>query len=194
MRHAQTLRIIGGSWRGRKLRFPDIAGLRPTPDRVRETVFNWLQAEVPGGRCLDLFAGSGAMGLEAASRGAARVVLVERAAEVCTALRANRELLDAAAVEVACDDALRYLERPGEAFDIVFLDPPFASEVLGACCRLLEDGGWLAPQAYVYLELDKARSLPELPANWELIRSRQAGRVGFHLAHRTAASTGGNQA
>ncbi len=180
----QTLRIIAGRWRSRRLVFPDLAELRPTGDRVRETAFNWLQPYVPGARCLDLFAGAGAMGLEAASRGAERVVLVDRARVACAALRENQRLLGASMVEVVCADALSYLRGHAEPFDIVFLDPPFESDIIESCCRLLEDGGWLAPSARVYLETAKTKPLPELPATWEITRSREAGRVAFHLAHR----------
>jgi 16S rRNA (guanine966-N2)-methyltransferase len=191
MKTAQRLRIIGGQWRGRRVSFPDLPDLRPTGDRIRETVFNWLQMILPGARCLDLFAGSGALGLEAASRGAARVVLVERSARVCEALRLNREALGAQSVEIICSDALHYLQRPGEVFDVVFLDPPFDSDMIGTCCRRLEDGGWLAPSARIYLELAATAPPPELPGNWELNRSRKAGQVAFYLAQRAAAPTGG---
>jgi len=182
----QTLRIIGGQWRRRRLHFPAIRGLRPTGDRIRETVFNWLQAYVPGAHCLDLFAGSGAMGLEAASRGAARVVMVERSRPAYQALLAHRELLDANMVEIVCDDARRFLRRPPQRFDIVFLDPPFQSDIIGACCKMLEEEGWLAPNAHIYLELDKATPLPPLPATWEIIREQGAGQVTFRLARRRA--------
>lgn len=192
MKGRQSLRIIGGQWRGRRLSFPDLPGLRPTADRVRETAFNWLQFYIPGSRCLDLFAGSGAMGLEAASRGAERVVLVDRAQQAYQSLVQNRDLLDAAMVEIVSADALNFLKGKSDPFDVVFLDPPFDSSIIGTCCKLLAEGEWLAPRAYVYLELDKATPLPELPADWELLRSRQAGRVGFHLLQRQQEHTGGH--
>lgn len=179
------VRIIGGEWRGRKLHFPSLPGLRPTPDRVRETVFNWLQFDLAGSRCLDLFAGSGAFGLEALSRGAAEVVLVEREA---AAARAIEEAL----VRLRCDrgrvehlDAFAYLGRaPGRQFDVAFLDPPYAGDLLAVAVRQLEAGGWLAPGALVYLEDAAARGVPALPPGWQVLRSKRAGDVGYHLARR----------
>jgi 16S rRNA (guanine966-N2)-methyltransferase len=181
------VRIIGGEWRGRKLHFPPSAGLRPTPDRVRETVFNWLQFELAGARCLDLFAGSGALGFEALSRGAAEVVFVERDP---ASVRAISEMLarlgcDRGSVEQA--DALAWLEREPPAarpFDIVFLDPPYDEAWLLVLSEKLERGAWLAPRAWIYLEDAAARGAPVLPANWSLIRSKRAGDVGYHLARR----------
>ena len=181
------LRIIAGAWRGRKLGFPSLAGLRPTPDRVRETVFNWLAPVLPGSRCLDLFAGSGALGFEAASRGAALVVLVERDAQVLQQLRANGATLGASQVQVIAAEALNYLSGSASPFDIVLLDPPYdRPELLAACCTQLEAGGWLAPQARIYLETRGKTGLPPLPGNWELVRSKQAGQVAYHLAVRAA--------
>ncbi|HQU16210.1 MAG: 16S rRNA (guanine(966)-N(2))-methyltransferase RsmD [Chromatiales bacterium 21-64-14] len=181
------LRIIGGRWRGRPVPFPPVPGLRPTPDRVRETLFNWLQPVIAGARCLDLFAGSGALGLEAASRGAAEVVLVERETRVVEGLQDLVRRLDAPEVQVVRADALAWLANPVRAFDVVFLDPPFAeSELLADCARRLEDGGWLAPGAYLYLEAGGRAGLPPLPAAWRLVRSKRAGRVGYHLAVRDA--------
>jgi 16S rRNA (guanine966-N2)-methyltransferase len=181
------VRIIGGEWRGRKLHFPLTAGLRPTPDRVRETVFNWLQFELAGTRCLDLFAGSGALGFEALSRGAAEVVFVERDP---LAARAISEML----VQLRCDrgrveqvDAFAWLERsaePARPFDTVFLDPPYDKEWLPALAVSLERGGWLAPDARIYLEDAAEHGEPVLPGGWSLARSRRAGDVGYHLARR----------
>lgn len=180
------LRIIAGAWRGRKLGFPAVAGLRPTPDRVRETVFNWLAPVLPGARCLDLFAGSGALGFEAASRGAALVVLVERDAQVLRQLRANGTMLAASQVQVVAAEARNYLAGAAVPFDIVLLDPPYDKpDLLATCCAQLEAGGWLAPQARIYLETRGKDGPPSLPANWELVRSKQAGQVGYHLAVRT---------
>ncbi|RFA30057.1 16S rRNA (guanine(966)-N(2))-methyltransferase RsmD [Alkalilimnicola ehrlichii] len=191
MKGGQTLRIIGGEWRGRRLPFPNVKGLRPTADRVRETVFNWLQVQIPGARCLDLFAGSGAMGFEAASRGAKYVQLVDRSPKVYASLKANRELLDAGMIDIVCQDGLAFLKRgTDEPFDVVLLDPPFDSAIIEPCCQLLEANGWLAPEARIYLELDKSQPMPELPANWELVRERQAGRVAFRLAIRQAPKQG----
>lgn len=179
------LRIIGGRWRGRRLRFANVAGLRPTGDRNRETLFNWLQPVIRGSRCLDLFAGSDALGLEAASRGAAGVVLVEQAGAAVRCLREAVAMLQADdIVSVQAGDALRYLRGgPGEQapFDVVFLDPPFADDLLEQACRLLVEQGWLAPGARLYLETDRTRGLPPLRPGWELLRERTAGQVLYAL-------------
>ncbi len=175
------VRLIAGQWRGRKLTFPDVDGLRPTGDRIRETLFNWLAPVLPGARCLDLFAGSGALGFEAASRGAAHVVMVEQDSTAFDALQENRILLAADQVEVVRLDALRYLQGPAEPFEIVFLDPPFGSDCLGEVCVRLQDGGWLADHARIYIETTADRSQPAVPAGWTLLRGRQAGQVAYHL-------------
>lgn len=180
---AHALRIIGGAWRSRRISFPASEDLRPTPDRVRETVFNWLAAQLPGAVCLDLFAGSGAFGFEALSRAAARVVLVEKRLEVVAALRHNREQLRAEQADIVHADAVEYLRGPVEAFDIVFIDPPYASGLLGPCAELLEARGWLKPDAFIYLEAPHGEA-PLLPENWRLVRSKTAGQVGYHLARR----------
>lgn len=188
-RGSNQLRIIAGEWRGRRLSFPDSDGLRPTGDRVRETLFNWLQPYIPGARCLDLFAGSGALGLEALSRGAEEAVFVERARPAVQALEANLQKLQAKGAHVLQGDALRYLAGPARRFDVVFLDPPFGSDIIGDCCSRLEEGGWLSDGALIYLEHDAARPLPPLPAGWSLHRSGRAGQVAFHLARRTGNSS-----
>lgn len=175
------LRIIGGTNRGRRLPIPDQPGLRPTADRVRETLFNWLAPVLPGARCLDLFAGSGALGLEAASRGAGEVVLVERNAPVARQLDANRVTLNAQGVRVIQTDALAFLDGPPSPFDLVFLDPPFAAGLLGPACTRLAARGWLAPGARVYLETDRREGFPALPNGWQLIRERTTGQVRFGL-------------
>lgn len=177
------VRIIGGIWRSRRLSFPASAGLRPTPDRVRETVFNWLTPALPGARCLDLFAGTGAFGFESVSRGAAHAVLVEKQIEVVAALRENGARLKAEAVEIVHADALQWLRSPGQAFDVIFLDPPYASGLLGPCIELLEARDWVKPTSLVYLETSR-REAPPLPASWELLRSKTAGQVGYHLARK----------
>ena len=182
-RPENQLRIIGGRWRGRRLRFAAQTGLRPTPDRVRETLFNWLAPVVRGSRCLDLYAGSGALGLEAASRGATEVVLVDHAATVVATLREQVALLEAGQVSVVQADVRQWLQGPSRPFDIVFLDPPFHQQLLPGCMGLLEANGWLAPDAFVYIEAEKGLQ-PELPENWSVYRSKQAGQVGYHLARR----------
>jgi 16S rRNA (guanine966-N2)-methyltransferase len=178
------VRIIGGRWRGRKLYFSASVGLRPTPDRVRETLFNWLQPVIVGARCLDLFAGSGALGLEALSRGAAQVVMVEQEPRACQAIRAHLEGFSAEGAELVTGEALAFLQRSGQAFDIVFLDPPFASALLEPCCERLESGGWLAAEAHIYLEARGGDNLPPLPPRWQRMRSKRSGEVGYYLAHR----------
>ncbi len=178
---SRVLRIIGGTWRGRRLRFPPQAEIRPTPDRVRETLFNWLGPRVPGSRCLDLFAGSGALGLEALSRGAAHVTFVERDAIAIRELRARLAEWRAAGAQVEQGDALRFLGSAAQAFDIVFLDPPFASPVLAESCRLLEERHWLGAKALIYVETDASTGLPPLPQTWTVTKAKQAGAVGYHL-------------
>jgi 16S rRNA (guanine966-N2)-methyltransferase len=178
------LRIIGGTWRGRRLRFPPQEEIRPTPDRVRETLFNWLGPRVPGSCCLDLFAGSGALGLEALSRGAARVTFVEKDAVAVRELRARLTQWRAVGALVEHSDALRFLGNPAQPFDIVFLDPPFASGLLPPVSRLLEDGHWLSANALLYVETDAHAGLPPLPETWVVTRTKQAGAVGYHLLTR----------
>ena len=197
------LRIIGGRWRSRKLAFPDVEGLRPTPDRVRETVFNWLQSVVPGASCLDLFAGSGALGLEALSRGAAHTVFVDQDATAARCVREHLTTLDVTDAQVMQADVLAYLQNSrfrhpasrdtgaslhgAQCFDVVFIDPPYRHyELLQTCCARLEAGGWLASRAYIYLETESSRDVPPLPPNWKIIRSKKAGQVGYHLALREA--------
>lgn len=179
-----VLRIIGGAWRGRRLAFPGDRSVRPTPDRIRETLFNWLQQRVADRNCLDLYAGSGALGLEALSRGAKKVVFVERDPPVARHISATLERLKAQGGQVVCADALHYLAGPGTPFDVVFVDPPYAERLVPAVCTALERGGWLAPGALVYLESAARDGVPVLPEAWTLHRSKTAGEVGYHLAVR----------
>lgn len=179
---SNQLRIVGGEWRGRRLRFPEAAGLRPTADRVRETLFNWLQGRVYGRRCLDLFAGSGALGFEAASRGAAQVVMVEAVPRVAEALRANAELLNAAAVRVEARRAEAFLQAPVQRFDLVFLDPPFGKGLLEPVLRSLASDGWLNPDARIYIECEAELGEPELPPGLVYLRRGRAGQVAYFLA------------
>jgi 16S rRNA (guanine966-N2)-methyltransferase len=173
------LRIIGGRWRGSRIVFPPLAAIRPSPDRVRETLFNWLQQPIVGARCLDLFAGSGALGLEALSRGAAHVTFVDREPQIGRHLAQTLERLGSRAATVVVEDALRFLSRPPQPSDIVFLDPPFDSGVLEQVGSRLQ--GWLAPGAYIYVECPAERSLATLPAQWRVQRTKRAGQVGYHL-------------
>lgn len=178
------IRLIAGQWRRRKLKFPDAPGLRPTPDRVRETLFNWLQHDLNGARCLDLYAGTGALGFEAASRGAGRVVQVESHPAVFAALKSNRALLSANAVECVQADVSRFLAGPAERFDLVFLDPPFHQNLAIPACETLEARGWLAQKAKIYLETERGWTPAGLPSCWRLLRDGTAGEVAYHLYQR----------
>jgi 16S rRNA (guanine966-N2)-methyltransferase len=178
------IRIIGGEWRGRKLKVPDVADLRPTPDRVRETLFNWLAPVIAGAHCLDLFAGSGALGFEALSRGAASVVMVDSSAEVVTLLKQEMQMLKANHLEIYRANVPEQLQKPVRLFDIVFLDPPYQQKLLLPCCFFLEENGFLADNAYIYLEAKTALQEADLPANWRIIKSKVAGQVAYHLAQR----------
>ena len=176
------LRIIGGRWRGVRITFPDHAELRPSPDRVRETLFNWLQPVTLESRCLDLFAGSGVLGIEALSRGASEVVLVEKDARTVRNIEETLRRLDATGATVRQADALKYLDTPPEKFfTLVFLDPPFAAGLLPEVFSKLVRNGWLAPGALIYVEAPASIPLPPLPASWVMHRSGQAGQVGYHL-------------
>lgn len=178
------VRVIAGQWRGRRLEFPDLPGLRPTPDRVRETLFNWLAPVLPGARCLDLFAGSGALGIEALSRGAANVVFVERQPHAVRALRDNLMRLKAENVRVEMSDALAWLCQPATPFEIIFLDPPFGQGLLEPACALLEQHGWLADAAWIYLETETELEQLPLLAHWTIHREKIAGAVSYRLARR----------
>ena len=185
-----ALRIIGGEWRSRLLRFPAVAGLRPTPNRIRETLFNWLQDEIRGKTCLDLFAGSGALGFEALSRGAARAILIERNASACRGLAENIRLLQTENAEIhqtSAWDWLRLTRQPPGSIDIVFLDPPFAGGLLPQACDTLERSGLLAASALIYLEAETAVEPRRLPANWRLRKSGATGDVHYFLADRESA-------
>lgn len=182
-RSANRLRIIGGEWRGRRLSFPDSAGVRPTPDRVRETLFNWLAPVIEGARCLDLFSGSGALGFEALSRGAGSVVMVDSDAAVIARLHEHAATLHASGAQLVQADAPRYLQHPPAAgFDIVFLDPPFRHHLIAPCCELLERNGWLKPGAYIYIESESDLPVAWLPPHWRISRSKKAGQVSYQLA------------
>jgi len=169
------LRIIGGDWRSRRLRFPAGAGLRPTPDRVRETLFNWLGPRVIGARALDLFAGSGALGLEALSRGASRVDFVERRRPAVEALRANLALLGGGSrADVVCAEALSWLRRAAGPWDLVFIDPPFDSDLAGQAMDILAGGERLNAGARIYFECRRGAGLA---GPWRVLRRTCAGDV-----------------
>lgn len=177
------LRIVAGKWRSRLLPIADVAGLRPTPERIRETLFNWLAPSVEGKRCLDLFAGSGALGFEALSRGAGSVVFVERSKVAVRALRENIERLAAENVVVYEGDAVEFLGEESQAtIDIIFLDPPFADDLLEDLCRLVEKSGILSPGARIYLEQHRDQTAPRLPDGWSILKEKTAGNVCYRLA------------
>jgi len=172
---SNTVRIIGGKWRGRKLKFPDVRGLRPSQDRARETLFNWLTPWLSDAHCLDLFAGSGALGFEALSRGAASAHLVESQRAAYTAINNSKAQLDAIAATIHHSDALRWLQRNKQPFDLVFVDPPFDSPLAEIALDTLVAGSHLGQDALVYLELPR-RSETALPdTNWDVFRDKNFG-------------------
>jgi len=173
------VRIIGGAWRSRLLAFPPLPGLRPTSDRVRETLFNWLGQDLTGRACLDLFAGSGALGFEALSRGARRVVMVEQDRRAVELLRANAARLGAANLEVVAADALQFLRSDRREYDVIFLDPPYGSDVLPSVLAGL--GKHLAGEGFAYVE---SGEVVELPPGWEAFRKGRAGAVHYYLLKR----------
>jgi len=198
-----SVRIIGGAWRGRRVGFPDLEGLRPTPDRVRETLFNWLQLDIARSRCLDLYAGSGALGLECLSRAASEVVFVEKSALAAKSIREHLGLFGGTG-SVIETDVERYLAglagggstapaaraapataaaaRAAPPFDLVFLDPPFGHDWLTKILPQLGVGTVIKPGGLVYLECERTSGAPPLPDGWEMLRSKSAGEVGYHLA------------
>lgn len=185
--HVNQVRIIAGLWRGKKIHFVDQEGLRPTADRIRETLFNWLQGEITDAVCLDLFAGSGALGIEAASRGAQEVYCVESSAKAAKAIRENLATLADAPVRVIHEDAMSFLQKPRTdlQFDLVFLDPPFTAGLLEKACHLLENHHWLSAQAAIYLESAEPLDTLALPEQWQLVKEKKAGQVNYGLCRRS---------
>jgi len=181
-RGVRQVRIIGGSLRGRRIGFPEEPGLRPTPDRVRETLFNWLAPRIAGTRVLDLYAGSGALGFEALSRGAAEAVLVDSRASVAAQLRLSAETLKLSTARIERADALDFLDRKGPVFDLIFVDPPFDAGLVPATLERIARHGLLAVDGLVYVEAAR-RDAPPLPSGWGIHRTGKAGEVGYHLLH-----------
>ena len=181
------LHIIAGKWRGRKISFIDQEGLRPSPNRVRETLFNWLQADIVESNCLDLFAGSGALSFEATSRGAKHATCLELNAESARCIKENISLLQAEHITLLQQDALKFLKatKPENKFDLVFLDPPFNENLLEESSGLLESNSWLTDGALIYLESGQALDKYVLPTNWELIKQKKAGQVYYGLCQRS---------
>ncbi|MCH9697984.1 MAG: 16S rRNA (guanine(966)-N(2))-methyltransferase RsmD [Gammaproteobacteria bacterium] len=175
--------IIAGQWRGSKISVVDFEDLRPTSGRIKETLFNWLQFEIRGLTCLDLFAGSGALGFEAASRGAEKVIMVERQPKICRHLELTAQRLEAKQINVFCNSALDFLGSDQLVYDLVFLDPPFRSDLLDEVCQTLEESGILAENAKIYLETAKSNH-PHLPTTWTILHSKSAGDVNYKLLQR----------
>ena len=185
VQQASQVRIIGGKWRSRKLSFPPIQGLRPTPDRVRETLFNWLQNTLPGARCLDLFAGSGALGIEALSRGAKNCTFVDLAPQSCQSLKQNLSLLECSDGKIVQGDALAWLQRTAvtstaadNSYNVIFMDPPFNGDFCQSVCQLLIDKNLLADDCYIYIETELQ---VELTLSWTLHREKISGQVRYRL-------------
>ena len=183
---AGQLRIIAGEWRGRKLPVADLPGLRPTSDRVRETVFNWLSMYVPGAHVLDCFSGTGALSLEALSRGAASAVMLEKAGPAAQTLKVNLATLKSDKGQVFNTDSLQWLsQKASQSFDLIFLDPPFRMDMLQATCELLETNGYLNENSLIYIEAEKELSPLPVPANWQPLKSKTAGQLSFTLWSRS---------
>ncbi|MCX4027096.1 16S rRNA (guanine(966)-N(2))-methyltransferase RsmD [Endozoicomonas sp. SM1973] len=181
------LRIIGGQWRSRKLTIPDLPGLRPTTDRVRETLFNWLMQTIPGAYCLDAYSGTGALGLESLSRGAKFVQFIEASSVAAQQLSQHLSQLQVPGddANITNTDAVKWLSQPSDQqFDVVFLDPPFHQGLLNQTCQLLETGNWLAADAYIYVEAEQDLTTLQVPACWQIHRQKQAGQVCFYLFKR----------
>ena len=178
------LRIIGGQWRSRKLAFTPAPGLRPTTDRVRETLFNWLAPVIHGAKCVDLFAGSGALGLEALSRGAARCSFVDTSAAALNQISQHLATLDATA-NARChrQSAAQFLAGNHQALDIVFIDPPFGLGLVAPTCELLATSSILSTGASIYLETPRGEAPPAVPDGWKLHREKSAGDVVYRLYH-----------
>ena len=180
---AGQLRIVAGNWRSRLLQIAEVDGLRPTSERIRETLFNWLAPGIHGARCLDLCAGTGALGLEALSRGASETVFVEHSPLAVKALQANAASLGATEAEILNADARDFLaSSDARPFDIVFLDPPFRGELHDELCRLLHKKNWLAANAKIYIESDKDQPSVKVPEGWRVLKNKTAGNVRYMLA------------
>jgi 16S rRNA (guanine966-N2)-methyltransferase len=181
----QQIRIIAGKWRSRQIRFPNIDGLRPTGDRIRETLFNWLAADIPGSRCLDLFSGSGALCFEALSRGASHCLALEQHPQAINCLTETKSLLNASELTIAHKDTLKYLQQSADnPFDIVFIDPPFDLNLINEVCTLVEQNGWIASGGAIYCELPAQQNNFAPPANWQVSRNKRSSGVNYILFSR----------
>lgn len=178
------LRVIGGTLRGRKVVLNHQAILRPTPDRVRETIFNWLMNDIQDANCLDLYAGSGILGFEALSRGASQVIAVENHTGVMKDIEKNSNLLGFSGenYQLRCQDVLEYIKQPAPlSFDVVFLDPPYTKKVLSDCLHLLSKNKWIHDESLIYIESSEAISKLSLPKGWSVYRDKKAGMVHYGL-------------
>ncbi|KFA59449.1 16S rRNA (guanine(966)-N(2))-methyltransferase RsmD [Gilliamella sp. Choc4-2] len=178
-----SIRIIGGKWRGRKLSVLDKQGLRPTTDRVKETLFNWLMPVIHDSDCLDCFSGSGSLGFEAASRGAKSVTLLEKDKQVANLLTKNKQLIASHAIDIYHTDTLTWLNKPAQKqFDIIFIDPPFHQSLVEKTVSQLEGNNWLKPSSYIYIETELTHNVTSyIPTNWHLHREKAAGQVQSYL-------------
>ena len=177
----QALRIIAGEYRGRRLDFKPAPGLRPTGDRARETLFNWLQPVIAGAHCLDMFAGSGLLGMEAISRGAADVVFIEQHKATAQQLQNNIDKLDVRNAHVVCGNAFERLADLDKALDVIFIDPPFKQDMLIKACQQLHASNLIKPSSSIYLESERQVKADDLPTDWQVIREKQAGQVFYYL-------------
>lgn len=179
------IRIIAGQWRGRKLPVKDLEGLRPTTDRVKETVFNWLAMEIREANCLDCFSGSGSLAFEALSRYATNALLIEKDKLAAKQLDKNLVALKAGNGKVICTDSIAYLSKPAsQQFNVVFVDPPFRKGLLEPCCEQLESNNWLSANALIYIEREKELTHPKLPSSWQMIKDKTAGQVIYQVYQR----------
>lgn len=178
----RVVRIIAGKWRSRRVAFPALNTLRPTPDRVRETLFNWLSGKINGARCLDCFAGTGVLAFESLSRGAQSVTLIEKHIDAIASIKRNQKSLDANGLEVLHGDVLFFLRNaPDVPFDIVYLDPPYSADVLATCFQLLHANNFLSENALLYVESDKVLDTYALPETWFVLKEKKAGKINFYL-------------
>lgn len=182
------LRIIGGQWRGRKIQFEDLPTLRPTSDRVRETLFNWLAYFIPGSQCLDAFAGSGALGFEALSRGAKKITMLDQNPKIIHRINESIEKLNCKQwVDLIQTDSIKWLKQQSEvSYDIIFLDPPYQSRLLLPSCNLIKKNQMIKPNGYIYIETDKNFELSQLPKEWKLIKHKKASQVVYNLFKNTS--------
>ncbi len=179
------VRVISGKWRGRKLAVLDAMGLRPTTDRVKETLFNWLMHDIDGAMVLDCFAGSGSLAIEALSRHARHATLVERDSALARHLQQNLRQLSCDNAKVQNQDCLALLAAPGtQQYDVVFVDPPFRQGLAIRCCQALEQQQWLAENALIYLETEKEQTVADIPNNWRLLKEKIAGQLAYRLYQR----------